>query len=283
MDGDFAPQKLNYIRQNSDSKYIITYDDIENAINPEDLINEGDSSFPKVNLKKDSPIFLLYTSGSIGKPKRVISTHCGISNLISVHIKTNYKKILSISSISFDISEEDILITMTNDMELIFANDDEIMDTVLLARLIEDTEPEFVNITPSRLLSYLQVPEFHRTVNTFIGIGCGGEQFTKNLYESIKKHADVLIYNGYGPLETSLTSNSKLIRNLNFITNGKPLLNFITDVRDIDRKLLPYGVIGELYIGGVGVSKGYYKMDERQKKYSSQLMASDITNQEIIH
>ena len=266
LDGDFAPEKLNYIRQNSDSKYIITYDDIENAINPDDLINEGDSSFPKVNLKKDSPIFLLYTSGSTGKPKGVISTHCGISNLISVHIKTNYKKILSISSISFDISEEDILITMTNDMELIFANDDEIKDTVLLARLIEDTQPEFVNITPSRLLSYLQVPEFHRAVNTFIGIGCGGEQFTKNLYESIKKHADVLIYNGYGPLETSLTSNSKLIKNPNFITNGNPLLNFITDVRDIDRNLLPYGVIGELYIGGVGVSKGYYKMDEKTKE-----------------
>ena len=67
-------------------------------------------------------------------------------------------------------------------------------------------------------------------------------------------------------METSLTSNSKKIINPDYITNGKPLLNFITDVRDIDGKLLPYGVIGELYIGGLGVSKGYYKMEEKTKE-----------------
>ena len=266
LDANFTDEKMSYIKENSDSKYIVTYEDIEDAINPDDLISEGDASFPEVDLKPDAPIFLLYTSGSTGKPKGVISTHCGISNLTTVHIKTNYKKLLSISSIAFDISEEDILVALTNDMELIFANDDEIQDIVLLARLIEDTEPEFVNLTPSRLLSYLQVPEFCQALNRFVGVGCGGEPFTRNVYDSIKKNADIVVYNGYGPLETSLTSNSKKIINPDYITNGKPLLNFITDVRDIDAKLLPYGVIGELYIGGLGVSKGYYKMDEKTKE-----------------
>lgn len=266
LDTNFTDEKMSYIKENSDSKYIVTYEDIEDAINPDDLISEGDASFPEVNLKPDAPIFLLYTSGSTGKPKGVISTHCGISNLTTVHIKTNYKKLLSISSIAFDISEEDILVALTNDMELIFANDDEIRDIVLLARLIEDTEPEFVDLTPSRLLSYLQVPEFCQALNRFVGVGCGGEPFTKNVYDSIKKNADILVYNGYGPLETSLTTNIKKIINPGYITNGKPLFNFITDVRDIDAKLLPYGVIGELYIGGLGVSKGYYKMDEKTKE-----------------
>ena len=263
IDMNFPDKKIDYIRKNADSKYVITFESTESAINPQDLINEGNVGFPEVDLKADDPIFMLYTSGSTGNPKGVVLTHCGISNLISVHIKNNYKKLLSISSIAFDISEEDILVALTNDKELIFADDDEINDIVLLSRLIERTKPEFVNLTPSRLLSYVQVPEFAQALKQFKAIGCGGEPFTKNVFESIKKYADIDIYNGYGPLETSLTSNSKKIENPDFITNGKPLLNYITDVRDIDGKLLPYGVMGELYIGGVGVSKGYYKMEER--------------------
>ena len=266
MDMNYPIERINYIRKNSDSKYIITYESLENSINPQDLINEGNKSFPIVSLKADDPIFILYTSGSTGKPKGVVLTHCGISNLISVHIKNNYEKLLSISSIAFDISEEDILVSLTNGKELIFANDNEIKDIILLSHLIEKAKPEFVNLTPSRLLSYLQVPEFANVISIFKGIGAGGEQFTKNIFESIKKYADIDIYNGYGPLETSLTSNSKKIENPDFITNGKPLLNYITDVRDIDGKLLPYGVIGELYIGGVGVSKGYYNMKDKTRE-----------------
>ena len=176
LDMNYPLERINYIKQNSDSKFIITYESIEGGINPDDLINEGDPIFPDVQLKADDPIFILYTSGSTGNPKGVISKHCGISNLTATHIKNNYEKLLSITSIAFDISEEDILISFTSGKELIFANDDEIEDILLLSCLIEKTKPEFVNLTPSRLLSYLQVPEFANSIKHLKGIGCGGEK-----------------------------------------------------------------------------------------------------------
>ena len=145
LDMNYPLERINYIKQNSDSKFIITYESIEGGINPDDLINEGDPIFPDVQLKADDPIFILYTSGSTGNPKGVISKHCGISNLTATHIKNNYEKLLSITSIAFDISEEDILISFTSGKELIFANDDEIEDILLLSCLIEKTKPEFVN------------------------------------------------------------------------------------------------------------------------------------------
>ncbi len=266
LDISFPDEKIKYIRQNSNSKYIITYESVEGAINPSDLINGTDTSFPEVSLKADDYCCILYTSGSTGNPKGVVISHKGVSNLCNVHFKGNFNSILSLSSIAFDISESDMFTCLCNGNRLIFANDDEIEDIILLSHLIEKTKPEFISLTPTRLSSYMEVPEFCDALNHLKAISLGGELFRKNMFYSIKKHADIDIYNSYGPLETTFTSNAKHIKNPNFIGVGKSFTNYITEVRDIDGNLLPYGVIGELYIGGIGVSKGYYNLEDKTEE-----------------
>ena len=94
----------------------------------------------------------------------------------------------------------------------------------------------------------------------------GGEQFSTKVYENFKKYSDAIVYNSYGPTETTITSNNKEVTSSDDVTVGLPLENYVTDVRDIDGKLLPRGVMGELYIGGAGVGKGYYNMPDKTKE-----------------
>ena len=94
----------------------------------------------------------------------------------------------------------------------------------------------------------------------------GGEQFSAKAFDLVKKYCDAVVYNSYGPTEATIASNYKEITDANEITIGKALENYVTEVRDIDGKRLPQGVMGELYIGGIGVGKGYYNMPEKTEE-----------------
>ena len=121
-------------------------------------------------------------------------------------------------------------------------------------------------MTPSRLASYLEIKEFCDAVSCLKCLFLGGEQFSAKVFEEFRKYSDAIVYNSYGPTETSITSNNKEVIDIDDLTVGLPLENYVTDVRDIDGKLLPLGVMGELYIGGTGVGKGYYNLDDKTKE-----------------
>ncbi|WP_405279065.1 SDR family oxidoreductase, partial [Methanobrevibacter sp.] len=94
----------------------------------------------------------------------------------------------------------------------------------------------------------------------------GGEQFSAKAFNGVKQYTNAKVYNSYGPTEATIASNYKEITDPENITIGKALRNYATEVRDIDGKLLPQGVMGELYIGGIGVGKGYYNMEDKTKE-----------------
>ena len=216
-------------------------------------------------MSPDDLVYMIYTSGSTGNPKGVMISHENICNEINNH-KINYESILCITTISFDVAMEDILTSLGNGIKLIFADDRQIKDTPKLIQLINDNKPEVMDLTPSRLASYLEVDAFCEAVTCVKCMVLGGEAFSTKVFETFRKYSDAIVYNSYGPTETTITSNNKIVTDANDITVGVPLHNYVTDVRDIDGKLLPLGVMGELYIGGVGVGKGYYNMPEKTEE-----------------
>ena len=265
IDPEYPQERINYIYENSQADYIIADESGEKSLDIEELLRDGNSQNPDVNVGPDDLAYMIYTSGSTGNPKGVMISHENICNQVS-NPKSAYDSLLCITTISFDVSVDDILTSLSNGLKLILADDVQIKNIPALIKLIDENKPEILDCTPSRLASYLEVKEFCNVISCLKCIFIGGEKFSAKVYEDLRKYSDAVVYNSYGPTETTITSNNKEVTDVNDLTVGLPLANYITDVRDIDGKLVPNGVMGELYIGGIGVGKGYYNMPEKTEE-----------------
>ncbi|ADC46203.1 non-ribosomal peptide synthetase [Methanobrevibacter ruminantium M1] len=265
IDPEYPQERINYIYENSQADYIIANESGEKSLDIEELLKEGDFENPDVDVGPDDLVYMIYTSGSTGNPKGVMISHENICNQVS-NPKSSYDSLLCITTISFDVSVDDILTSLSNGLKLILADDVQIKNIPALIRLIDENKPEILDSTPSRLASYLEVKEFCNVISCLKCIFIGGEKFSAKVYEDLRKYSDAVVYNSYGPTETTITSNNKAVTDVNDLTVGLPHINYVTDVRDIDGKLLPNGVMGELYIGGTGVGKGYYNLPEKTQE-----------------
>ena len=265
IDPEYPQERINYIYENSKADYIISNKDSETTLNVKELLKEENTNNPNVNITQDDLAYMIYTSGSTGNPKGVMICHENICNQAQ-NPKSNYDSLLCITTISFDVSVDDILTSLSNGLKLILADDIQIRNITELIKLIDENKPEVLEITPSRFASYLELEEFCKVISCLKCIFLGGEQFSTKVFEDLRQYSDAIVYNSYGPTETTITSNNKEVTDINNLTVGPPLTNYVTDVRDIDGKLLPEGVMGELYIGGTGVGKGYYNMPEKTQE-----------------
>ena len=186
--------------ENSQADYIInTSGEAENSLNIHDLIKEDDASNPDVEITRDDLAYMIYTSGSTGNPKGVMISHENACNEVAENPKAEYNNLLSIATIAFDTSLEDILTGLTNGIKIIFANDVEIKNLVDLIKLIKENKPEVMEFTPSRLLSYLEIDEFCEVIECAKCIVMGGEQFSAKAFNGVKQYTNAKVYNSYGP------------------------------------------------------------------------------------
>lgn len=279
-DPDYPADRVKLILEDSEADYVITtqehlatFDD-GRAVDVEELLKEGDVSNPEVDVTPDSLAYLIYTSGSTGRPKGVMLHHKGICNYLYGHpanvfanaVMTDANRILSVTTISFDAALQDIGTAMYSGKTLILATEEQANNPLELSNLIAEQRIDMVSGTPSRWQTWLTSDDFARAISNIRIVRAGGEKFSSQLLEQLKAITTARIFNCYGPTEITVASNNAELTDADIVTVGRPQLNVREFIVDQDGNELPVGVVGELYIGGVGVAKGYNNLEEMTRE-----------------
>ncbi|MBR7060679.1 MAG: AMP-binding protein, partial [Eubacterium sp.] len=277
-DPQYPADRINHIIEDSEAAFIITTQDkiadypAERVICVDDIIASGDTSNPDVVMSDEELAYMIYTSGSTGKPKGVMLRHRGICNYLSYHqsntilynIVNLANVFISVTTVSFDMSFKEHTAALCHGKTLLFTAEDEMNDPRALAELMEKHGADSINATPSRITQYMEYEPFRTALSKCSLVMCGGEAYPLSLRNSIKDCAkDAVIINTYGPTEITVSSNAAVLNDAEYISVGRPLTNYTEFIVDKFGDIAPFGVIGELYIGGVGVAKGYKNLPEK--------------------
>lgn len=265
LDPSFPVERLNAIIDEATPSLILT----ENALlNHPALMNrpylcveevlrdEGNLvSVANFDLPALSVAYILFTSGSTGKPKGVQIPLQAFANAISYFVQSpgisREDKLAAITTISFDISLLEIFGPLTVGACVHLVNRETAKDGNELKKYLEDHDINIMQATPStwKLLqaANAKLPKLHAW--------CGGEAFPVDLADWMNESFQE-VWNLYGPTETTIWSSIYKLSS-NEITAGKPIANTELIVLNKNGDLTLPGAIGELYISGEGISRGY--------------------------
>ena len=205
--------------------------------------------------------YVIYTSGSTGLPKGVMLEHKGLCSLVEhqkqvFHITEN-SRILQFASFSFDASIWEIFMALSNGATLCLAKQDSLHSPLELLHLLRSQSITIATLPPS-FLSVLPIKELPALQTLIVA----GESCPKDLVD--RWAFNRRFFNAYGPTESTICASMFKCNKTNHYSPpiGLPIAN--TQIYLLNRHLqpVPVGVVGELFISGVGLARGYLNRPE---------------------
>jgi amino acid adenylation domain-containing protein len=207
--------------------------------------------------------YVIYTSGSTGKPKGTLLQHMGLCNLIMAQIKlfklSHEEKVLQFSSLSFDAATSEIFMSLITGSSLSIVQQNNILVGRNLSDVLTEQNISIATIPPS-VLGTINSSYIPNKLKTLI---VAGEICPPELAKTWLNKVSNFI-NAYGPTEITVCATcSEPLKLINgYIPIGRAIANTKLYVLDQNQQRLPVGVVGELYIGGIGVARGYLNRPE---------------------
>ena len=205
--------------------------------------------------------YVIFTSGSTGKPKGVMVEEEGMVNYlqsVSDRLELDADTIgMAVVTITFDISISELFLPLMNGGTLVVADQETARDGSLLVKLIRDEKIDLCGFTPSTAYMLLDSGLDHADGMRML---IGGEPWSITLAGDLLSHGVTNLWNVYGPTETTIYSAmTRITIRDNAISIGQPIEQTDLYVLNDQGQPVSDGEEGLLFIGGIGVARGYFE------------------------
>ncbi|MGI0810413.1 non-ribosomal peptide synthase/polyketide synthase [Pseudomonas aeruginosa] len=220
---------------------------------------------PGIELNGENLAYVIYTSGSTGKPKGAGNRHSALSNRLC-WMQQAYglgvgDTVLQKTPFSFDVSVWEFFWPLMSGARLVVAAPGDHRDPAKLVELINREGVDTLHFVPSMLQAFLQ-DEDVASCTSLKRIVCSGEALPADAQQQVfAKLPQAGLYNLYGPTEAAIdvTHWTCVEEGKDAVPIGRPIAHLACYILDGNLEPVPVGVLGELYLAGRGLARGYHQ------------------------
>ena len=274
LDPQYPEERLAYLLNDAELKILLTQKQLAEIL-PDHSARRifVDADWPSIALEStenpapvsgpENLVYVIYTSGSTGRPKGAMATHKGVVNCLrwmqETYQLTESDRFLFKASLNFDPSVWEIFWPLWVGASVVIVRPGGQLDTAYLVDTIIEHGITTAYFVPSMLNFFLEEQDLE-TIHSLRQVICGGESLPGEMMERFFARWSAALHHSYGPTETSIAATEWICQSNSRRQNapiGRPLANTEIYLLDSELQLVPQGVLGELFIGGVGVGRGY--------------------------
>jgi amino acid adenylation domain-containing protein len=274
LDPEYPADRLAFMLETAAAPVVVTVASLADQLPPHAArlvrldadwrqIADLPATVPESGVGPSHLAYVIFTSGSTGRPKGVMNQHGGLVNRLwwmqAAHGLTGSDSVLQKTPFTFDVSVWEFLWPLMFGARLVMARPGGHREPGYLVDVICREKITTLHFVPSMLQVFLQEAEVERCTSIKRVI-CSGEALSGALQEEFFKRLSCELHNLYGPTEAAIDVTYWACRaddHCVAVPIGRPIWNTQIYILDAALSPVPVGIAGELYIGGVGVARGY--------------------------
>lgn len=271
LDPAYPQERLAFMVEDAQVQVLLTHHALRTELPPyqgtticvdrlSEIIQQEPETNPTSSVSTSNLAYVIYTSGSTGRPKGVMLEHRGLENLAYLHMRTfgvgPGDRVLQFSALSFDALIWELVMALLTGATLVMAPRDALLPGPGLIQLLAEQAITHVTLPPSVLaaLPLAELPALR--VLIVAGEACSAGLVAR--WSSGRR-----FFNAYGPTETTVCATIEACTDATLPPPiGRPIANTTTFLIDAQIQPVPAGEAGELWIGGIGLARGYWRRPE---------------------